>query len=318
MPPPGCVIVNSWPSNRSFGTTNSDSPRAPDFMSGLVRASSARTSARPANVHQALAPVMNQPLCPPCSPRSARQRTAATSEPVSGSVTEMPTIRSPAATGGSQRCFCASVPPFKSAFVRISGRVSRLPAAASDADDSSSVIRIITRLPIPWPPYSSGIDIPKYPSSRIASMIDAGTSSSWRWMCSAWGATSLRANCRAESRAITAMSSGIHVLLTPRVRMTSRPISRKRASCCAARTAASTSGSASVLASSRVGQIEVLARPLDPRPRSRSATSAANAAAIASVVASPSPAARRWRAYSASDSAAFTSVAAYASRSACT
>ena len=80
---------------------------------------------------------------------------------MSGSVTEMPTISSPAATGGSQRSFCAAVPPFSSALVRISGRVIRLPAAASDAVDSSSVMMIIGRLPIPWPPYSSGTDMPK-------------------------------------------------------------------------------------------------------------------------------------------------------------
>jgi hypothetical protein len=45
----------------------------------------------------------------------------------------MPTMSSPEATDGSHLRFCASVPPFKSAFVRISGRVMRLPAAASDA-----------------------------------------------------------------------------------------------------------------------------------------------------------------------------------------
>ena len=40
--------------------------------------------------------------------------------------------------------------------MRISGRVIRLPAAASDAVDSSSVMMIIARLPMPLPPYSSG------------------------------------------------------------------------------------------------------------------------------------------------------------------
>jgi hypothetical protein len=67
----------------------------------------------------------------------------------------------PAATGGSHFFFCASVPPLRSAFVRISGRVMRLPAAASDAAESSSVMTIITRFPIPCPPYSSGTDMPK-------------------------------------------------------------------------------------------------------------------------------------------------------------
>ena len=135
----------------------SERPRAPAARSGFVRARSAITFARPANVHHALAPEMHQPP----STRSARQRTDATSEPVSGSVTEIATMISPAAMGGSHRPFCASVPPFRSALVRISGRVMRLPAAASDATESSSVVTIITRFPIPCPPYSSGTDMPK-------------------------------------------------------------------------------------------------------------------------------------------------------------
>ena len=135
----------------------SERPRAPAFGSGVVRARRASTSARPANVHHAFAPEMSQPS----AVRSARQRTEATSEPVSGSVTEMPTMSSPAATGGSHLRFCPSVPPLSSALVRISGRVMRLPAAASEAAESSSVMTIITRLPMPCPPYSSGTDMPK-------------------------------------------------------------------------------------------------------------------------------------------------------------
>jgi hypothetical protein len=51
LPPPGCVVVNSWPSKAGFSTMNSDSPFAPFVPSGSVRASSARMSARPAKVH---------------------------------------------------------------------------------------------------------------------------------------------------------------------------------------------------------------------------------------------------------------------------
>ena len=130
----------------------SESPRAPLAGSASVRVSIAITLARPANVHHALAPEMNQPGCPPCSPFSARTLTEATSEPVSGSVTETATIVSPAAIFGSHACFCASVPPASSALVRISGRVIRLPAAASEAFESSSVVRIMATLPMPWPP----------------------------------------------------------------------------------------------------------------------------------------------------------------------
>ena len=43
------------------------------------------------------------------------------------------TINSPEAIRGSQRCFCASVPPSSRALATISGRVIRLPAAANDA-----------------------------------------------------------------------------------------------------------------------------------------------------------------------------------------
>ena len=67
---------------------------------------------------------------------------------MSGSVTEMPTINSPAAIFGNQCFFCSSVPPAISALVRISGRVISEPAAASEQRESSSVVRIIARLPI--------------------------------------------------------------------------------------------------------------------------------------------------------------------------
>ena len=86
---------------------------------------------------------------------------------MSGSVTEIATMISPVAMRGSQSRFCSSVPPARSALVRISGRVIRLPAAASDAAESSSVVTIIATLPMPWPPYSSGTARPKKPSSAI-------------------------------------------------------------------------------------------------------------------------------------------------------
>jgi hypothetical protein len=45
----------------------------------------------------------------------------------------MPTITSPDAIRGSHWRFCASVPPWSSALVRISGRVISEPAAAREA-----------------------------------------------------------------------------------------------------------------------------------------------------------------------------------------
>ncbi len=174
----------------------SDSPLAPFERSGSVRSSTASTSARPAKVHQALGPSITQPSWPSTVARVARHFTPATSDPMSGSVTEMPAMISPEASFGSQCCFCSSVPPPRSAFARISGRVISEPAAASDARESSSVVRIIARLPISTPPYCSGIERPKNPSSAIFSMNSSGIVSSWRWMCSACGATSTLANSR--------------------------------------------------------------------------------------------------------------------------
>ncbi len=161
LPPEGCSYSNSCPVKLSFGTMKSESPRAPLAGSGSVRASSASTSARPAKVHQDLGPLITQPSCPSTVARSARHLTPATSLPMSGSVTEMPTMISPAAMRGSQSRFCSSVPPWSSALVRISGRVISEPAAASEARESSSVVRIIARLPISTPPYSSGTERPK-------------------------------------------------------------------------------------------------------------------------------------------------------------
>ncbi|MEZ4365704.1 MAG: hypothetical protein R2939_05385 [Kofleriaceae bacterium] len=76
-------------------------------------------------------------------------------------MTEIATMVSPLASRGSQRCFCASVPPASSALARISGRVMSEPAAASEQRDSSSVVRIMARLPSAWPPYASGMARPK-------------------------------------------------------------------------------------------------------------------------------------------------------------
>src|SRR5881396_299387 len=117
-------------------------------------------------------------------------------------------------------------------------------------------------------------------------MIGSGTSSSWRWMRSAMGATSFRAKLRAESRAISAMSPSIQELFAPRVRMISRPISRSRASCCAARTAARTSGAPSVHASVSPETPKSSRWPSISAP-SRLATSPANAAAIWPTVSAP-------------------------------
>src|SRR5262245_20976444 len=114
---------------------SNDRPLAPLAGSGSVRTRTARMLARPANVHHALAPAIDQPALPSTVAGTARQDTDATSEPMLGSVTEMPTMSSPPAMRGSHAFFCASVPPAMSALARISGRVISEPAAASDARD---------------------------------------------------------------------------------------------------------------------------------------------------------------------------------------
>ena len=63
--PTGCCVSRKpCPSPRSFGTTNRLRPRWPLVRSGSVRASSANASARAANVHHVLTPLITQPGSP--------------------------------------------------------------------------------------------------------------------------------------------------------------------------------------------------------------------------------------------------------------
>ena len=128
---------------------NSDRPRCPSAGSGRVRATTRITSARPAQVHQVLAPVSNQPP----SQAVARSFRPATSEPKSGSVIEMATSLSPDASRGSQATAGRPCRRASSARAMISGRVIRLPAAPSDDcrqrlghDQHREGVRMIVRL----------------------------------------------------------------------------------------------------------------------------------------------------------------------------
>ncbi len=175
-------------------------------------------------------------------------------------------MTSPDASFGSQNFFCSSVPPPISALVRISGRVISEPAAASDARESSSVVRIMARLPISTPPYSSGIERPKKPSSAMFSMNSSGIVASVRWMCSAWGITSFAPNSRTWSRTCSCISSSTQSL-RPAVAAASAPISRSRDSAVVRRRAARTSaGKAFSTAASPISRssaaIESLSRKL--------------------------------------------------------
>ncbi len=139
--PASWVKAKPWPSALGFSTTNSDSPRWPRARSGSVRASSNSTSARAANVHQVLTPLIVHPP----STGAAEVVTLATSEPKSGSVTATAPSTSAPASFGSHCCFCSSVPPWTMARVRISGRVMSDPPAPSDAHESSSVATTMPR-----------------------------------------------------------------------------------------------------------------------------------------------------------------------------
>ena len=161
----------------------------PSERSGSVRATTISTPALPAKVHQVLAPFSSQPP----GTRVPRRPSEATSEPWSGSVMAMAHSGSPAASRGSQWACCSGVPPASSARLRISGRVIRLPAAASEASDSASVTTTISSVSSrsfgPLPPKRSGIARPKTPSSRSGCSSDSGTVRSSRWMAWASGAT---------------------------------------------------------------------------------------------------------------------------------
>ena len=76
----------------------------------------------------------------------------------------IPAMISPDAMRGSHRFFCSSVPPVRSARVRISGRVMSEPPMPSDPRDSSSVDTTMPSEscspPDANPSYSSGTERP--------------------------------------------------------------------------------------------------------------------------------------------------------------
>ena len=146
--PPSCRArrrswVNSkpWPSPRALGTMNSDRPRWVLDRSGSVRASSMSTSARAANVHQVLTPLMP-------SPPSAVGGRDLDAGHVGAEVGLGHRHRGHDLAGGqrgSQACFCSSVPPCTAPGSRISGRVMSEPPTPSEPRDSSSVATTMPR-----------------------------------------------------------------------------------------------------------------------------------------------------------------------------
>ena len=126
-----------------------DRPRWACERSGSVRASSMSTSARAANVHHVLTPLIDPAAVdaawPPsrCRPRRSRSR-ARSPRPRPGP--------RPRPAWAASACFCSSVPPSTSARVRISGRVMSEPPTPSEpqrqllgGDDHAQVVALAAR-----------------------------------------------------------------------------------------------------------------------------------------------------------------------------
>ena len=187
------VRMKPWLSPWCFSTKNKDRPRCAAPRSASVRASSIKTSARAANVHHVLVPLMSQPP----GVFVALVVTPATSLPKSGSVTATAARTSPDASRGNHRPFCSSVPPLTRARVRISGRVINDPPTPRAPQESSSVATTMPRYsdspPVAKPPNSSGTERPNPPSSASPEITDSGMSALVRCTCSACGRTCSRA-----------------------------------------------------------------------------------------------------------------------------
>ncbi len=116
------------------------------------------------------------PLSTYTSPsRSARVFIDPASDPASFSDSPKAISFSPAAIPGSQRSFCSSVPP-----TRIGNEPSALTAKPTpippQARENSSTTMQRSSTPPPIPPYSSGIQTPDSPASRIAFCTSQGYS----------------------------------------------------------------------------------------------------------------------------------------------
>ena len=127
---------------------------------------------------------------------SARVRSEARSEPVSGSVNDAVGMILPLIRPGSRSVCCAGVPLSRISSQAISVRVPSDPRPIQ-LRDSSSVTTHIAVLPSPDPPHDSGTVSPKTPSSPSSAMTASGISSLRRchpWAASAWSSDQ-RANC---------------------------------------------------------------------------------------------------------------------------
>ena len=147
-------------------------PRARFSLS--VKANTVATSATSPLVMKCLRPFSTQPV----SVRSAVVLMFAASDPASGSLRAKQPVHSPLARRGRYFCFCFSVPSMRMPWEPIPVFVPTRDRKHALVLESSSYTRHSPSVPIPIPPYSSGIESPKRPSSRILSTIDSGILSS--------------------------------------------------------------------------------------------------------------------------------------------
>ena len=154
----------------------------------------------PAPVIQCFTPLMNQ-----LSPRrSARVRIEVASEPASGSVMQMAGL-SPARTSCAAQRFCASLPKAMTVEMAPILPSTTIRAVTVQARAISSTTTATSRKSRPWPPHSTGTDIPMKPCSASRRTMSQGYSRS-RSMAAARGATYVLANCAARSRKAWSMA----------------------------------------------------------------------------------------------------------------
>ena len=140
------------------------------------------------------------PLEPPAvvRRRTAVERRAPASEPESGSVSANAPSMRPAASSGTNRCRCSSVPNATIGSVTALVCTATVTPTPASARDSSSSTRMYERKSAPAPPSSSGTQTPIRPSSP--SFVKTRAGKVWsRSQAAACGAISASANSRASA-----------------------------------------------------------------------------------------------------------------------
>ena len=103
---------------------------------------------------------------------------AVASDPASGSVVaSAPSSGSGPHSGGTQRCFWASVPSSRTVPAKKPAEQMRLPIAASPQVSSSAMRQAVMRSSMPPPPYSSGMSKHVRPISAAFRKTSRGNSS---------------------------------------------------------------------------------------------------------------------------------------------